>query len=161
MIAFVCSFIAFFAATWGPLTWVIVGEIYSLSVRQKAVSLTAASNWLVNFVLAFCTPYLVDTGKHTAALGTKIFFVWGSLNLFGVLIAYLFVYETKGLLLEEIDELFRVCKSARKSYSFQADLLQESYGDNHLHSDEEDSQVGIDGYGGGNNNDDDEQLLIH
>lgn len=155
MIAFVCSFIAFFAATWGPLTWVIVGEIYSLSVRQKAVSLTAASNWLVNFVLAFCTPYLVDTGKHTAALGTKIFFVWGSLNLFGVLIAYLFVYETKGLLLEEIDELFRVCKSARKSYSFQADLLQESYGDNHLHSDEEDSQVGIDGYGGGNNNDDD------
>ncbi|OWB82329.1 hypothetical protein B5S33_g953 [[Candida] boidinii] len=155
MIAFVCSFIAFFAATWGPLTWVIVGEIYSLSVRQKAVSLTAASNWLVNFALAFCTPYLVDTGKHTAALGTKIFFVWGSLNLLGVLIAYLFVYETKGLLLEEIDELYRVCKSARKSYSFQADFAQESFRDNHLHSNDQDSQIGIDGYGGGDNNDDD------
>ncbi|KAG7884717.1 hypothetical protein KL938_001844 [Ogataea parapolymorpha] len=119
IVAFVCLFIAFFASTWGPLAWVVVGEMYSLSVRQKAVALTAATNWLVNFIFACCTPYLVDTGKHTAALGTKIFFLWGSLNFVGMVFAYFYIYETKGLLLEEVDELFRVCKSARKSMYFE------------------------------------------
>ncbi|KAH3671901.1 hypothetical protein OGAPHI_000087 [Ogataea philodendri] len=115
MVAFVCLFIAFFASTWGPLAWVVVGEMYSLSIRQKAVSITAATNWLVNFVFAFSTPYLVDTGKHTAALGTKIFFLWGSLNFVGLVFAYFNIYETKGLLLEEVDDLFRFCKNARQS----------------------------------------------
>ncbi|VEU23839.1 DEKNAAC104961 [Brettanomyces naardenensis] len=115
MLAFVCGFIAFFAATWGPVCWVVVGETYSLSIRQKAVSICAATNWLINFVFAYSTPYLIDTGQHTAAMGTRIFFMWGSLNLLGFVISYLMVYETKGLMLEDIDELYRVCKVASKS----------------------------------------------
>ncbi|CDK29568.1 unnamed protein product [Kuraishia capsulata CBS 1993] len=122
MIAFVCLFIAFFASSWGPVVWVIVGESYSLSVRQKAVSLTAATNWIVNFVFAYSTPYLVDAGKHTAALGTKIFFLWGACCTLACVFSYLFVYETKGLMLEEIDEMYRVCRSAGKSAGFKSTL---------------------------------------
>lgn len=112
MLAFLCTFIACFASTWGPVVWVLTGEIFSLSIRQKAVSLSASSNWIVNFVFAFSTPYLIDQGRHTAALGTKIFFLWGSLNGAGVLVTLFFVYETKGLLLEEIDELYNNCSNA-------------------------------------------------
>lgn len=115
MLAFVCSFIAFFAATWGPVCWVVVGEIYNLSVRQRAVALCAATNWFIDFIFAYCTPYMIDTGKHTASMGTNIFFVWGSLNMMAFFVAYFLVYETKGLMLEDIDELYHLCKVASKS----------------------------------------------
>jgi len=49
LVAFVCIYIAFFASTWGPIAWVVTGEIYPLAVRAKAMSLTTASNWLWNF----------------------------------------------------------------------------------------------------------------
>lgn len=48
LIAFVCIFIAFFAATWGPLAWVVTGEIYPTSIRARAMSMSTASNWLLN-----------------------------------------------------------------------------------------------------------------
>lgn len=115
MIAFVCLFIAFFASTWGPVVWILTGELFNLSIRQKAVSISASCNWIVNFVFAFFTPYLIDEGKHTAAIGTKIFFLWGSLNIVGLIVTYFFVYETKGLLLEDVDELYRICSIAYKS----------------------------------------------
>jgi SP family sugar:H+ symporter-like MFS transporter len=111
MLAFVCLFIAFFASTWGPVVWVVTGELFSLSVRQKAVSLSATTNWLVNFLFAYLTPYLIDQGTHTTMLGTNIFFMWGSLNLAGLIVTIFFIYETKGLLLEEVDELYRRCSN--------------------------------------------------
>ena len=45
LIALVCIYIAAFASTWGPIAWVIVGEIFPLNVRAKAISLSVASNW--------------------------------------------------------------------------------------------------------------------
>lgn len=135
MIAFVCLFIASFAATWGPVAWVVTGEIYSLGVRGKAVALTASTNWLVNFVFAYITPYLVDTGRHTAALGTNIFFIWGGFNFIGVVFVYFMVYETKGLSLEQIDELYRSCPSARESSGFKVNVM------NFNNNDEEDHYV--------------------
>lgn len=74
-VSFACLFIAFFASTWGGSTWALCSDIYGISVRQKAFALTAATNWIVNFVFAYITPYLIDTGEHTAAIGSKIFFM--------------------------------------------------------------------------------------
>ncbi|SCU92785.1 LANO_0E02102g1_1 [Lachancea nothofagi CBS 11611] len=108
LIAFVCVFIASFSATWGGCVWAISAELYPLGVRSKCTAICAASNWLVNFICAMITPYLIDTGAHTSSLGTKIFFIWGSLNAVGVVIVYLTVYETRGLTLEEIDLLYRL-----------------------------------------------------
>jgi sugar porter (SP) family MFS transporter len=42
LVAFVCFYIAFFASTWGPITWVITGEIFPLKIRAKAMSLSVA-----------------------------------------------------------------------------------------------------------------------
>lgn len=126
MLAFVCTFIACFASSWGPVVWVVTGELYNLSVRQKAVSLSASTNWIVNFVFAYSTPYLIDQGNHVAALGTKIFFMWGSFNLLGLIITFFFVYETKGLMLEEVDELYRTCSSALKSSKYNKKIQEMS-----------------------------------
>ena len=58
-VAFVCFYISFFAATWGPIAWVITGEIFPLKVRAKAMSLATASNWLWNWAIAYSSESLL------------------------------------------------------------------------------------------------------
>ncbi|KAJ7717619.1 monosaccharide importer [Mycena maculata] len=114
LIAFVCFYIAFFAISWGPVAWVITGEIFSLNLRAKSMSLAVASNWLWNFGIGYATPYLVDkstkgqpNGVATASLGVKVFFVWGSTCVGCLIFTYFFIPETKGLSLEQIDLLYK------------------------------------------------------
>ncbi|KAK6199609.1 glucose transporter/sensor [Scheffersomyces amazonensis] len=118
LIAFTCTFIAGFAATWGPLAWAIIAETYPLNVRQKSISISTASNWLFNFVIAYITPYMVDSGPGNANLGSNVFFIWGGCNVLGFLFAYCMVYETKGLTLEQVDEMYEKVPYAWKSGSF-------------------------------------------
>ncbi|KAJ7667077.1 monosaccharide importer [Mycena rosella] len=119
LIAFVCFYIAFFATSWGPVAWVITGEIFPLNIRAKGMSLAVASNWLWNFGIGYATPYLVDTstagqpnGVATAALHVKVFFIWGSTCAGCLIFTYFFIPETKGLSLEQIDLLYKESTSA-------------------------------------------------
>jgi SP family sugar:H+ symporter-like MFS transporter len=50
LIAFICIYIFFFASTWGPGAWVLIGEIFPLPIRSRGVALSTASNWLWNCV---------------------------------------------------------------------------------------------------------------
>lgn len=106
LVAFVCVYIAGFASTWGPAAWVVCGEIFPLAIRAKALSLCTASNWLWNFAIGFATPYLVHKGPGHAGLGTKVFFIWTGTCAGCAIFAYFFVYETRLLSLEEVDELY-------------------------------------------------------
>ncbi|KAE8236779.1 hypothetical protein A4X13_0g9028, partial [Tilletia indica] len=106
LVAFVCLYIAAFASTWGPGAWVVCGEIFPLAIRAKSLSLCVASNWLWNFAIGYATPYLVQKGHGYAGLGTKVFFIWGSTCFLASIFAYFTIYETKGLALEEVDELY-------------------------------------------------------
>lgn len=61
-IAFICIYIFFFATTWGPGAWVVIGEVFPLPIRSRGVGLSTASNWLWNcvsnmFDLALLCPY--------------------------------------------------------------------------------------------------------
>jgi len=107
LVAFVCIYIAFFASTWGPIAWVLVGEMFPLNVRAKGTSLSAASNWLWNFAISFATPYLVNVGPHDAGLKAKVFFIWGSTCFCCIIFSYFCIPETKGLSLEQIDILYQ------------------------------------------------------
>lgn len=115
-IAFVCIYIYHFASSWGPVAWVVTGELFLLKVRAKALSMTTATNWLLNFAIAYSTPYLVDT-EH-ANLQSKVFFIWGSFCGIGFLFVWLMIYETKGLSLEQVDELYEMVDKAWLSKKF-------------------------------------------
>ncbi|KAH8116445.1 MFS monosaccharide transporter [Phellopilus nigrolimitatus] len=106
LIAFVCIYIGFFASTWGPIAWVITGEIFPLNVRAKGMSLAVASNWLWNFAIGFATPFLVNSGPGNANLQAKVFFIWGSTCFCCIVFTYFCIPETKGLSLEQIDVLY-------------------------------------------------------
>lgn len=103
LIIFTCLYIFFFASTWGPAAWVVIGEIFPLPIRAKGVALSTASNWLWNFVIGYITPYMVDPDEGN--LRSKVFFVWGGTCTLCVVFAYMLVPETKGLSLEQVDQL--------------------------------------------------------
>lgn len=115
MIAFICVFIASFSASWGGVVWVISAELYPLGIRAKCAAICAATNWLINFLCSFITPYIVNVKYYTSSIGSNIFFIWGSLNAASVVLVYFMVYETKGLVLEDIDELYKRASSGISS----------------------------------------------
>ncbi|KAG5982695.1 hypothetical protein E4U55_001518 [Claviceps digitariae] len=114
-VAFSCIYIFFFASTWGPLAWVVTGEIFPLKSRAKSLSMTTATNWLLNWAIAYSTPYLVNYGDGYANLQSKIFFIWFACCFICIAFVYFFIYETKGLTLEEVDLMYAEVPSARNS----------------------------------------------
>jgi len=115
-IAFVCIYIFFFASSWGPVAWVVTGELFPLKVRAKCLSMTTATNWLLNWAIAYSTPYMVD--PEFANLQSKVFFVWGSFCFVCIAFVWFMIYETKGLALEEVDELYGIVTKAWKSRAY-------------------------------------------
>ncbi len=90
-------YIAFFAFTWGPIMWVMLGEMFSNKFRGAALAVAGLTQWGSNFLITITFPILL------ASIGLGI--SYGIYAAFGI-IAYVFVRrfvtETKGKTLEEI-----------------------------------------------------------
>ncbi|CAK7203095.1 hypothetical protein SEUCBS139899_005824 [Sporothrix eucalyptigena] len=104
LIAFICIYIFCFASTWGPTAWVVIGEIYPIPIRSRGIALSTGSNWLWNTIIALITPVLVSPTRDN--MKAKVFFLWGSLCTVAFVYAYLLIFETKGLTLEQVDRMF-------------------------------------------------------
>jgi MFS family permease len=113
MIVFTCIYIFFFASTWGPAAWVVIGEIFPLPIRAKGVALATASNWFWNFIIGYITPYMVDTDKGD--MKAKVFWVWGATCTACIFFAYFMVSETKGLSLEQVDLMLEETRPSNSS----------------------------------------------
>lgn len=112
-ISFICIYIFFFANTWGPGAWVLIGEIFPVPIRSRGVALSTASTWLWACVIAVISPYMTSPDKGN--LGSKVFFIWGSLCAVCFLYAYFLIWETKGLTLEQVDQMMEEVGTPRKS----------------------------------------------
>eukprot|EP00931_Biecheleriopsis_adriatica_P018561 TRINITY_DN12971_c0_g1_i1.p1 TRINITY_DN12971_c0_g1~~TRINITY_DN12971_c0_g1_i1.p1 ORF type:complete len:519 (-),score=95.48 TRINITY_DN12971_c0_g1_i1:67-1623(-) len=99
IVAMVFGFVINFAYGWGPMVWVYCAEIFPLRVRSRCIGLTTMSNWVGNFLVAQFTPALLES------TGFGTFFVFGTFSLIALALA-MWLPETKGVLLENIDELF-------------------------------------------------------
>ncbi|CAK7909911.1 high-affinity hexose transporter Hxt6p [[Candida] anglica] len=100
MIFVTCLYIFFFASTWAGGCYAIVSEIYPLRIRSKAMAVATASNWLWGFLISFFTPFI------TSDIHFYYGFVFAGCLVFSFFYVYFFVMETKGLSLEEVDELY-------------------------------------------------------
>ncbi|KAH8110120.1 general substrate transporter [Phellopilus nigrolimitatus] len=101
MIVSACMFILGYAMTWAPGIWIIIGETFPTRTRAKQGALSTASNWLWNFLLAFFTPFIVP------AIHFRYGFVFAGCNLLGAIVVYLFLYESSGMSLENVDLMYR------------------------------------------------------
>lgn len=109
MIAFACFFIFCFASTWGAVTFVVTSEIYPLRIRGKGMSLAQSCNWLWGFLISFFTPFI------TGAIHFGFGFVFMGCMVFSIFFTFFIIPETKGLSLEEVDELYESGVPAWKS----------------------------------------------
>ena len=98
IVFFLCIYVAFYSFTWAPLTWVIVGEIFPLAIRGRASGLASSFNWIGSFLVGLLFPIM------TASMPQEIVFaIFGVICLLGVGFITLFVPETRGHTLEEIE----------------------------------------------------------
>ncbi|UHL65490.1 sugar porter family MFS transporter [Paralcaligenes sp. KSB-10] len=98
-------YIAAFAASIGPLPWVMMSEIFPLHARGLGMSVASLANWGFNFIVVFSFPVLVSS----LGLG-GVFAIYTLACLIGILFTLKLVPETNGVSLEEIE---RHLKSGR------------------------------------------------
>ncbi len=89
-------FVVSFAITWGPVVWVLLGEMFPNYLRAAALAVAAAAQWIANFLITVTFQSLANVGL-TLAYGLYTFFA---------LLSFIFVYkavaETKGKELEDM-----------------------------------------------------------
>ncbi|CAE6505297.1 unnamed protein product [Rhizoctonia solani] len=95
-----------FCMSWNGISWIICSEIFPLSVRALGQTITSATQWLWQFVVARSTPYMVKNIGY----GTYLFF--GSCMVLMIPWVYFILPETKGVPLEDMDRLFGYCPHA-------------------------------------------------
>ncbi|KAI0971898.1 hypothetical protein F4678DRAFT_430435 [Xylaria arbuscula] len=103
-------FVATFAISWRPTPRTYPAEIFPRKVHAKAVSLSTASNWFWNLVLAFAVPPLLWP------IDWKMYMIFAVSNGAAFIRMTRMAPETKGYILEEIDEVFDSGQPAWKTY---------------------------------------------
>ena len=97
----IAFYILGFAVSWGPIAWVLIGEIFPLSVRGIGSSFGSAANWLGNFIVSQFFLVLLDAFGNNVGGPFAIFGVFSALSIPFVM---RLVPETNGKSLEEIEE---------------------------------------------------------
>jgi len=97
-----CSylFVASYAPTWGPVSWIYPPELFPLRVRGKAVALATSGNWAFNFALAYFVP------PAFANIGWKLYIVFGVFCIAMFIHVFFLFPETAGKPLEEVEYIF-------------------------------------------------------
>ncbi len=91
-------YVVFFGASWGPVVWVLLGEMFSNRIRAVALSVAAAAQWAANFVISTTFPSLAAAGLGIA-YGVYTFFAFTA-----IFFVVKFVRETKGQTLESMHD---------------------------------------------------------
>jgi SP family arabinose:H+ symporter-like MFS transporter len=102
ILIFILVFIACFAFSFGPVCWVVVGEIFPNGIRGKAMSLATLSLWVGNFLVGQLTPLSLE-GLGPAAT----FFLFALFCSPAIWVTWKLIPETKGRSLENIDEYWK------------------------------------------------------
>ncbi|HAB18223.1 MAG TPA: sugar porter family MFS transporter [Verrucomicrobiota bacterium] len=91
------TYVFFFGCSWGPVVWVLLGEMFNNQIRAAALSLCAAIQWVANFIVSTTFPPLLQ--------GIGLWAAYGIYALFAIL-SFGFVWrsvkETKGRTLESM-----------------------------------------------------------
>jgi SP family sugar:H+ symporter-like MFS transporter len=90
-------YIFFFAFSWGPVVWVLLGEMFSNRIRGTALAVAASAQWVANFVITMTFPMLLASIGLGGAYGV---YTLGALLSFFFVVKW--IKETRGKTLEEM-----------------------------------------------------------
>jgi SP family galactose:H+ symporter-like MFS transporter len=95
------AYIGCFAIGLGPVFWLLISEIFPMTIRAKGMSAATIANWVSNLVVALT---FLDLAGYLGHAG--VFLLYAALTFAGLVFAYVLVPETKGLSLEKIQALW-------------------------------------------------------
>ncbi|KAF2661463.1 quinate permease [Lophiostoma macrostomum CBS 122681] len=126
MVVMIYLYVIGYSASWGPVPWVYLSEIFPTRLRAYGVGMGAATQWLFNFVITKITPEAVN---H---IGWRTFLMFGIFCIAMCVFAFLFIKETKGRTLEEMDVLFGAVTAEQRAEDVERTLADEKKGAVHL-----------------------------
>jgi MFS transporter, SP family, sugar:H+ symporter len=97
-------YVVFFGVSWGPIVWVLLGEIFPNKIRAAALAVAAAAQWAANFIVSVTFPTLAGISLGLAYL---IYTTFAVISFFFVL---RMVKETKGKSLEQLSREYGIEK---------------------------------------------------
>ena len=98
LLVFILLYIACFAASFGPVTWVVISEIFPIKMRGVAMSVATFALWVAVYLVTQLFPVLLEgVGPATT------FWIFGAMAILGFFFTLTQVPETKGKTLEEIE----------------------------------------------------------
>jgi SP family arabinose:H+ symporter-like MFS transporter len=100
VLAPILSFVLCYAVSLGPVTWVLLAEIFPTRVRGAAMTVCTVVMYLADFGVTFLFPWLVD------ALGSGAFYIFAGTCVAGIVFVAAAIPETRGRALEEIEALW-------------------------------------------------------
>jgi SP family arabinose:H+ symporter-like MFS transporter len=102
ILIFILAFIACFAFSFGPVCWVVIGEIFPNAIRGKAMALATLSLWVGNFLVGQLTPVMLE------GLGSSwTFWLFAICCSPALWLTWKLIPETKGRSLENIDAFWK------------------------------------------------------
>lgn len=93
-------FVVGFGASWGPLVWVLLGEIFPSRIRAKALGVAAAAQWIANFLITVSFPAM---SAWSLPVTYGMYAVFAALSFWYVAKR---IPETRGMALEQAETLF-------------------------------------------------------
>jgi SP family xylose:H+ symportor-like MFS transporter len=104
---FMLTYTAAFAMSWGPVTWVLLAEIFPNSVRG-AMSIAVAAQWIANWIISLTFPIMNDNVWLTSKFNHGFsYWIYGIMGILAALFMWRMVPETKGKTLEEMEGLWK------------------------------------------------------
>jgi SP family arabinose:H+ symporter-like MFS transporter len=100
ILIFILLYIASFAASLGPVTWVAISEIFPNKLRSKAMSVAIVSLWMTNFIVILTFPVILNRLG-----GGSAFLIFDIMCILLILFVFLKFPETKGKSLEELEKI--------------------------------------------------------
>ena len=100
-------YMAFFAMSWGPVAWVFLSEMYPNSVRSL-MAIAVTFQWIFNFIVSWTFPVMNDNIALTYYFNHGFsYWIYGLMGLLAAVFVWLYLPETKGKSLEDIENLWR------------------------------------------------------
>jgi len=101
------TYIAGFALSWGPVTWVLLAEMFPNAVKNRAMAIAVAAQWIANLLVSWSFKILIGNSTLNALFNHGFpYWVYGVMSFLAAAFVYFYVPETRRRTLEEIQNLW-------------------------------------------------------